>query len=113
MLVKRSVVFFSKQHIVKLGKTGISQISSSSLLSLFSAWKVSVLGGILAHIFPHLGWIRSDTRIQSKCGKMRTRITPNTDTFYAVIVSNIIIAVKLFVEQNLFNFLGEYFRCQG
>ena len=22
--------------------------------------------------------------IQSKCGKMRTRITPNTDTFYAV-----------------------------
>ena len=23
-------------------------------------------------------------RIQSKCGKMRTRITPNTDTFYAV-----------------------------
>ena len=24
-------------------------------------------------------------RIQSECGKMRTRITPNTDTFYAVI----------------------------
>ena len=23
-------------------------------------------------------------RIQSKCGKMRTRITPNTDTFHAV-----------------------------
>ena len=23
-------------------------------------------------------------RIQTKCGKMRTRITPNTDTFYAV-----------------------------
>ena len=23
-------------------------------------------------------------RIQSECGKMRTRITPNTDTFYAV-----------------------------
>ena len=23
-------------------------------------------------------------RIQSKCGKIRTRITPNTDTFYAV-----------------------------
>ena len=23
-------------------------------------------------------------RIQSKCGKMRTRITPNTDTFYAL-----------------------------
>ena len=25
-------------------------------------------------------------RIQSECGKVRTRITPNTDTFYAVIV---------------------------
>ena len=24
-------------------------------------------------------------RIQSKCEKIRTRITPNTDTFYAVI----------------------------
>ena len=23
-------------------------------------------------------------RIQSKCGKIRARITPNTDTFYAV-----------------------------
>ena len=24
-------------------------------------------------------------RIQSECGKMRTRITPNTNTFYAVL----------------------------
>ena len=24
-------------------------------------------------------------RIQSECGKIRTRITPNTDTFYAVL----------------------------
>ena len=28
-------------------------------------------------------------RIQSECGKMRTRITPNTDTFYAVDKVNI------------------------
>ena len=28
-------------------------------------------------------------RIQSECGKMRTRITPNTDTFYAVLLTNI------------------------
>ena len=27
-------------------------------------------------------------RIQSECGKMRTRITPNTDTFYAVYLAN-------------------------
>ena len=26
-------------------------------------------------------------RIQSECGKMRTRITPNTDTFYVVFVT--------------------------
>ena len=25
-------------------------------------------------------------RIQSECGKIRTRITPDTDTFYAVLV---------------------------
>ena len=29
-------------------------------------------------------------RIQSKCGKMRTRITPNTDTFYAMLVKGIV-----------------------
>ena len=28
-------------------------------------------------------------RIQSKCGKMRTRITPNTDTFHAVIWTDV------------------------
>ena len=28
------------------------------------------------------------SRIQSECREMRTRITPNTDTFYAVILSN-------------------------
>ena len=36
-----------------------------------TAWKVSVFGVILVFIFPHLDW-------------MRTRITPNTDTYYAV-----------------------------
>ena len=29
-------------------------------------------------------------RIQSKCGKMRSRITPNTDTFYAVFSIHIV-----------------------
>ena len=27
-------------------------------------------------------------RIQSECGKMRNRITPNTDTFHAVITDH-------------------------
>ena len=35
-------------------------------------------------------------RIQSECGKMRTRITLNTDTFYAVIF------LKFFVLHNIF-----------
>ena len=39
---------------------------------------------ILVRIFLHSEWIRIDTvslRIQSECGKIRTRITPNRDTF--------------------------------
>ena len=44
-----------------------------------TAQKVSVFGVILVRIFPH-----SD-HIQSKYGKMRTRITPNKDTFYTVL----------------------------
>ena len=49
--------------------------------------KGSVSGVILVHIFPHLDWIRRDTlRIQSECGKIRTRITLNTDTFYEVLI---------------------------
>ena len=42
--------------------------------------------------FPHSDRIRRDRlslRIQFECGKMRTRITPNTDTFHAVRLANI------------------------
>ena len=49
---------------------------------------MSVFGVILVHIFPHSerNKVRYGVslRIQSKCGKMQTRITPNMDTFYAV-----------------------------
>ena len=41
------------------------------VLRFNTVWKVSVFGVILV-------------RIQSECGKIQTRITPNTDTFYAV-----------------------------
>ena len=33
-------------------------------------------------------------RIQSKCGKIRTRITPNTDTFYAVYIYQLVESVE-------------------
>ena len=55
----------------------------------FTAWKVSVLRVFLVRIFPHLEWIRiwiASLRIWSKCGKMETRKTPNTDTFHQVIL---------------------------
>ena len=52
-----------------------------------TAEKVSVFGVILIRI----SRIRTEYEeiplslcIQSKCGKIQTRITPNTDTFYAV-----------------------------
>ena len=43
-------------------------------LQPFTAWKVSLCGVILVHI-------------QSECGKIRTRITQNMDTFYAMIIN--------------------------
>ena len=55
----------------------------------FTAWEVSVFGVILVRIFPHSDWIRRDTEYE--CGKLRTRIAPNTDTFHTVLVIKIFI----------------------
>ena len=41
-------------------------------LKPYTAWKLSIFEVILVRIFPHLDWAR-------------TRITPNMDTFYAVL----------------------------
>ena len=52
-----------------------------------TAWKVSAFRVFLVRIFSHSVWIRKDTvhlRIQSECGKIPTRKTPNMDTFHAV-----------------------------
>ena len=58
---------------------------------------MSVFGVILVRIFPDSDWKqRVSLRIQSECGKMPTRVTPNTDTFHAVYVwSNFFIIVNL------------------
>ena len=48
-----------------------------------TVWKVSLFGVFLVRIVQHLDWIRKDTSylcIQSKCGKIQTRKTPNTDS---------------------------------
>ena len=58
-------------------------------------WKVSVFGVILVRIFPAFSRIWTEygeipsispysVRILENAGKMRTRTTPNTDTFYTV-----------------------------
>ena len=43
-------------------------------------------------------------RIQSECGKMRTRITPNTDTFYAVFPILFRNFLKLNIDHALYAF---------
>ena len=54
-------------------KSSIFYLKMVSLIFLqYTAWKVSVFGVILV-------------RIQAECGKIRTRITPNTDNFHAVV----------------------------
>ena len=54
---------------------------------------------ILVCIFPHSDSIQRDTgvslRIQSECNKIQTKITPNTDTFYAVQLYHFILLFKL------------------
>ena len=69
-------------------------VISFILLSLYktnTAQKESVFGVILVHIFPAFSRIRTEygeipysIRMRENAGKMRTRITPNTDSFYAV-----------------------------
>ena len=57
--------------------------------------RYSVFGVILVHIFPAFSRIRTEhgeirsisphlARMRENAGKIRTRITPNKDTFYAV-----------------------------
>ena len=53
--------------------------------------KVSVFGVILVYVFPAFSRIRREygeipysVRMRENAGKMRTRITPDMDNFYAV-----------------------------
>ena len=64
----------------------------------YTALKVSVFGIILVRIFPAFGLNTErygvigsispySVRMRENAGKMRIRITPNTDSLYAVLVS--------------------------
>ena len=46
-------------------------------------------------------------RIQFECGEIRTRITPNTDTFYAVSFKGLFIVTRK--GKTLWTFWGELF----
>ena len=63
-------------------------IAYNTLYYTHTLWKVSAFRVYLVYILPHLDWIRRDMEfffcIQFKCSKIRTRKTPNTDTFYTV-----------------------------
>ena len=54
---------------------------------------MSIFGVILVRIFPHSNSVY--LRIQSECRKMETRITPNTDTFFAMRVT-----LKMYILQS-------------
>ena len=57
---------------------------------LITVWKVFIFGVFLVHIFPHLGIIQRysiSLCFQFKCGKIRTRKSPKTDTSHAVDVT--------------------------
>ena len=77
---KRKLTCFSKPAVNIDSTTNVFQ-ENNNLWQLFSiklqvgstAWEVSIFGVILRHY-----------HIQSECGKIRTRITPNTHTFYVV-----------------------------
>ena len=60
--------------------------------------------------FPHSDWI---LRMREHVGKMRTRITPNTDTFYAVFIKNEVFENSWYVleiSRNIFErFCGTIF----
>ena len=73
--------------------------------------KVSVFEVFLVCIFPHADWIRRDTgylRIVSECRKIRTRKTPNTDTFHAVLV---LLEINITAQKMKFSIENFFSKC--
>ena len=87
-------IFFKNRNGIKTSFAHLFDPSESIKLFRFLNWQHKVLnfhcvksvhiGIVLVCIFPHSAWMRRysvSLRIQSECGKIRTRITPNTDEF--------------------------------
>ena len=88
-------------------------------------WKESVFGIILLYIFPVFSCICTEyreilhltlhsARMQENPGKMRTRVTPNMDSFYAVnnltkkLIKDIFIRLIFNILKNYMNFIRIY-----
>ena len=83
-------------------------LTSSTNLVLFHCVKSVYIRSYSGPHFPSL-------RIRSECGKMRTRITPNTDTFHAVNVLCLKnqMLILLVAKLGIFCMQIELFRCQS
>ena len=84
-------LFFIRRS-TRIARITVTKFSIAVIMIIMvTAWKVSVFGVFRVRIFPDLDWIWRDTsyysvsfRIHSECRKIRTRKTPNTDTFHEV-----------------------------
>ena len=83
----------------------------------YAALKESVFGVILVRIFPAFSRIRTEygeilrispysVRMQENAGKMRTRITPNTDSFYTVVIVETELNVEVIETAHIKKLLG-------
>ena len=96
-----ALIFYLDQHYMHWKKIKEWENKSNNLKNLNSVKSVrirSYSGPHFSCIFPHSDWIRRDTqylsvfcpnagKCQKNAEKMRTRITPNASTFYAVMNS--------------------------
>ena len=90
-----SYMKFSNQWAIRLDR--VSRLRAPQIVYLHwvkSVHSRSYSGPYFCRIFPHLDWIWGDTstspytvRMRGNAAKIRTRITPNTDTFYAVLIT--------------------------
>ena len=88
-----NAVFFIHDFTESCPCLAVNHFLQNSIRDVWQALReVSVFGVILVRIFPQSGiWSYSGLyfpAIQSECGKIQTRITPNMGTFYVVMVLN-------------------------
>ena len=91
------IKFFTFHLQKNYWKYRLSYYETASLKPWTYCWdcittqKVSFFEVFLVPVFPYLDWIYTvNLRIQFKCGKIRTKKTPNMDTFNTVYNTSIV-----------------------